>query len=224
MKRALVVAIAFCSCALIPVEAQQNPRRVEGGTSHDDAPVIQPGRPLNDSLRAGETLFYALPVPEGQRGLAAFTIKSRAAHPPIAVRLRVYNVQKVEDPFAVRHAILTARSTIKIATTTQRVGAPNPDYPVPGPHYFSVSLASQPGSEPLSEFPVVLKATRQEVPRVAAAAPESESKPQTLRLEEEPDRTLTYLFAGLISFVLGALVTAFVLKLGQGPRSLRSRL
>jgi hypothetical protein len=93
VRRALagsVLALAWAAPA-----SGQTP--VEGGGSFNDAPVVKPGR-YTDTLRGGETTFYAVSLKRGQKLDVTATVTGHA-DVSYTLKLQIYSPAREADVF-----------------------------------------------------------------------------------------------------------------------------
>lgn len=213
MKRTLAVAALVLACA--PALAQE---AVRGGASFRGAPVLDPGE-HRDTIRPGESLYYGVDAGEGEVFTVRAILRSRDRLQPLGTRLRVYNAQRVQDPFAQDAGFLRPPGTLGLHARSGRVGAPSVDYPEAGTHYFSVSVAptGRAGTEIDLALGVKVKpAPAHEAPVVAPPPPS--------RVPRGEPRGGTYLLAALGGAVFGGVAAFGASKLRQPPSGFRHRL
>ncbi|MGH2821128.1 MAG: hypothetical protein ACRDJ5_10800, partial [Actinomycetota bacterium] len=129
MLIAALVGIGSAPAAAVP--------RARGGTSFEDAPLLKPGR-FVDEIAAGETLFYAVQVEERQRLSVGLEVHPGGRAPRVAARLRVYNRDRIEDVFAHEPKVVGPGPSTALRTAGGIVVI-SPDYPRPGIQYFSIA-------------------------------------------------------------------------------------
>ncbi len=214
--RRIVVSALTLAVAAGPAAAQPS---VHGAASFRTAPLLEPGE-HRDTIRPGETLFYAVGLDEGEVVSVRAILRSRERHSPLETRLRLYNVRRVEDAFAHDAGFVRAPGTLGLRALSGRVGAPNPDYPEAGTHYFSVSVLA-PRGRLAAELDLSLGIVVKD-----AELPEPLPVKQEAPVDElpEPSRTGTYLLALLGGTVAGGLGAFGVSKVRQPPAGLRHRL
>lgn len=217
MNRILRGAIWLCALLLFlpTATALSAPKRAAGGARFADAPLLETGT-YRTRLLAGETLFYAIEVPEGRRLSAQASFDSSGPHGPLPIRVRVYNPLQTEDPFAHRATTLTANGNRSLTTSTGVVGR-DPAYPEPGLHHLAVTVGGGGATPTGIVADLKLRLERPEAPVVAEA-----SNPPTESPEEGATSGLLRLF--LIGALAGVVVSWVRGKIRQPPRSLRHGL
>lgn len=216
MKRALaLVALA----AVVGAHAGIAQEAVRGGVSFRRAPVLEPGE-HRDTIRPGETLFYAVDVGEDELFTVRAILRNRDRLQPLETRVRVYNSQRVEDAFAQDAGFLRAPGTLGLHVRSGAVGASSVDYPAAGAQYFSVSVGAprgRVGAEIDLSLGVKVKAAPDHELSVVATPPPS-------RVPKREPRGGTYLLAAVAGAVIGGVTVFGASKLRQPPSGLRHRL
>jgi hypothetical protein len=210
-----LVALAIVAGAY-PATAQQT---VRGGVSFRRAPALEPGE-HRDTIRPGETLFYAVEVDEGELFTVRAILRSRDRLQPLETRVRVYNSQRVEDPFAQDAGFLRAPGTLGLHVRSGAVGASSVDYPAAGGQYFSVSVGS-PRGRVGAEIDLALSVKLKPAPEHELSIVET---PPPAPAPEPESRGGTYLLAGFAGALVGGVVAFAASKLRQAPSGLRHRL
>lgn len=211
-----VVGLLFIAVALSWLPGAAAQERIVGGSSYDDAPEVEPGT-YADTIRPGETLYYAVELGEGQGLTVETTFVSKARHAPVRAWSRVFNVQRIEDPFARDGGLIYPQNDLRLTARGDRVGSP--DYPEPGLHFFSLSVAS--GRGPGSQFKVGFEVSVDEIP-----APEPPPQPPLERpaVPDEPSHAGAIGFAFLLGAAGGGLVALAGAKLSEPSRRLKQHL
>lgn len=215
MRRALLATVALLAFAS-PSSAQE---AAHGAPAFGGAPVLAAGE-YRDTIRPGETLFYAVDVAEGEAVSIRALVRGRDRLSPLETRLRLYNTQRVEDAFAHDAGYLRSPGTLRLRAVSGRVGPPNPDYPEPGTHYFSLSVVA-PRGRVAAELGVTLAILKKEVPPPEPLPVKADAPVERI---PEPPRLGTYLVAMLGGVVAGGLGAFVVAKVRQPPPGLRHRL
>ena len=209
---ALATALALVPVAIaLPGHAQAP---IQGGAEIDDAPTLEPGS-YTGAIPSGETQYFAFGLAEGQEAAVELLVGGSRSPRPIPVRLRLYNAQRVEDPFAGGPVFVGARERARVVASTGVAGH-DPAYPAPGPHYVSVTAGSGAAARGALRFEL-----RIEVEKVAAARPPS---PPPDARAAEPARLPIYILSFLGGVALGAGAVAVRLKLREPAHGLRPGL
>lgn len=215
MRRALAAAAIVM---LVPgTSAAQD--TVRGGVTFARAPVLEPGV-HRDTIRPGETLFYAVEVGDGMFFKVRANLRTRAHVQPLATRLRVYNGQRVEDRLAQDAGFIRPPGALGLLARSGRVGPPSVDFPDPGTQYFSVSVGG-PGGRVGAELGLFLGIQVKPPPERDVPVVLEEPLP---RDRPEPSRTGTYVLAALVGALLGGLGALVLSKLRQPPGRLQRSL
>ncbi|MGH2735888.1 MAG: hypothetical protein ACRDKZ_09935 [Actinomycetota bacterium] len=204
-RRSRGSAVAACLLALVapPVHAQES---AEGGGSFEEAPTLQTGT-YSDSIRSGETLFWAVELAETERVQARARVTSPGDHPPAEVRLTLYNSLRREDELSSDGEQIGDRGEALVGASSTPVAAHNTDYPEPGTHFLSVAVEAL--DEPRQfDLTLSIEVARGEPLTAEGNRVVPSSRPPPTE-EPEPSRFGTYaaLFAG------GALIGALGLLL-----------
>ncbi|MDQ3916119.1 MAG: hypothetical protein M3323_12480 [Actinomycetota bacterium] len=215
MTRALFVVAFAATVMTLEAGAQV---AVKGGAGFVDAPDLGTGE-HRDTIRPGETLYYGVEVPEGMVLKVRAILDSRDRLQPLETRLQLYNARRVADPFARDGGFIRPPRGLGLFVRSGRVGAPSPDYPVSGTHYFSVSVAAPRNGVP-AELSLVLGVN------VKPAPPRPTPAPMAPPLEPPPPvgRGPTYAFAAVGGLLLGGVAAFVASKLKEPPPGFRRRL
>ena len=214
--KSLIGLLAIAVILGMPVAHAQQAQRVQGGTSFDDAAVLDRGV-YRDTIRPGETLFYSVDVGEGMRVRTQVVLVSKDRHPRLQTVLKVFNADRVEDVLARSGGYLSARKALKLVSVSGRVG--DEDHRSPGATYLSLSVLG--GEDVNAEYSMTIDLA----PEPAAALPVVDPAPPPS--PEPPPPPVPWVAYLLLLGAGAALGSASVLvagKLGETPRGLRHRL
>ena len=215
MRRRVAIWLSALLVCVPATTALSAPKRAAGGARFADAPTLEAGT-YSTRLLAGETLFYAVEVPQGRRLSAQVTFDSRGPHEGLPIRVRIYNPLRTEDPFAHRAGLLLAGGNRSFTTGTGVVGR-DPAYPEPGLHHLALTVGGGGATPTEIVARLKLQIERREAP-VAAEAPRSPAE------SSGEDATSGLLRLFLIGALVGVVVSWIRGKLRQAPRSLRHGL
>jgi hypothetical protein len=209
----LIVALALLPLTVVPLGRAQSP--MEGGAEIGAAPTLEPGA-YTGRISSGETQYFAFELAEGQKGAVELFVEGSRSPRPIPVRLRVYNSERVEDPFAGGPVFVEARERAQLVARTGVAGH-DPAYAAPGPHYFSVTAVSV-GT---ARGPALRFELRIDVERGAVAG---QTAPPADARAGEPVRLPIYILSFIGGVALGVGAVAVRLKLREPAHGLRPGL
>ncbi len=221
--------------------AAHGARRVEGGGSFTDAPVLKEGT-YSDTIRLREELFYGIDLAQGQQ--LAVEVKAIGKprgplSPTATLQLQIFNPLRDAD-IDFDLVSFTGADTASARVKGKRVGSdkdPDSAYAQPGTYYVSLKFFTLLGKEKASDIAgeeyrtrIKLRVTGAAVspsptptptPTVATPTP-SDSPTEAAAPAPPPPRTgggsssePSFFSVSLVAFLVGA-IGSFLLTAGRG--------